>query len=189
MHTATITTQRRWIHCAPRIVATAIAATLGLAGVAHASSAGRGELATARQATAAFHRLDAANAAGYTSVVLNVAGHDCIEEPAMGAMGVHYLNGALLDDVVAPEAPEVLVYEPDRHGRLHLVALEYLVFQDAWDARNSSPPSLFGQQFSLTGTPNRYGVPPYYSLHAWIWKHNPAGVFAMWNPRVSCPTS
>jgi hypothetical protein len=172
-----------------RAMGIAVAATIGVAGVVHADPPSHDGLAVARRATAPFHRLDAAMAAGYTTVVLDVAGHDCIAEPGVGAMGIHYLDGALLDDAVAADAPEVLVYEPDRHGSLHLVALEYLVFQDAWDASHSSPPSLFGQRFSLTGTPNRYGVPPYYSLHAWLWRHNPADMFAMWNPGVTCPAS
>jgi hypothetical protein len=34
---------------------------------------------------------------------------------------------------------------------------------------------------------NRYGLPAFHALHAWIWKFNPSGTFAMWNPRVSCP--
>jgi hypothetical protein len=45
---------------------------------------------------------------------------------------------------------------------------------------------LFGQRFNLTDAPNRYGLPPFYSLHAWIWQENPAGTFAMWNPSVHC---
>ncbi|MBV9326757.1 MAG: hypothetical protein JO352_23605 [Chloroflexi bacterium] len=38
----------------------------------------------------------------------------------------------------------------------------------------------------LTPADNRYGLPPFYSLHAWIWRDNPAGMFSMWNPDVSC---
>ena len=38
----------------------------------------------------------------------------------------------------------------------------------------------------MIGTPNRYGLPPFYELHAWIWKHNPRGMFDDWNPLVSC---
>jgi hypothetical protein len=47
---------------------------------------------------------------------------------------------------------------------------------------------LFDQEFMVTPHPNRFGLPAFYSLHAWIWKHNPAedGMFAMWNPDVSC---
>jgi hypothetical protein len=38
----------------------------------------------------------------------------------------------------------------------------------------------------LTPDGNRFGLPAFYSLHAWVWKHNPAGTFAMWNPNVTC---
>ena len=41
-------------------------------------------------------------------------------------------------------------------------------------------------EFDFTDAPNRYGLPPFYSLHAWIWKDNPAGAFEMWNPSVHC---
>ena len=61
-----------------------------------------------------------------------------------------------------------------------------MVFKADWDRKHSSPPSLFGQTFNFTPSPNRYGLPPFYSLHAWIWKHNPSGMFAPWNPNVSC---
>ncbi len=47
-------------------------------------------------------------------------------------------------------------------------------------------PLLFGQQFMLTPGDNRYGLPAFYSLHAWIWKSNPTGMFSMWNPAASC---
>jgi hypothetical protein len=36
---------------------------------------------------------------------------------------------------------------------------------------------------------SRYNLPPFYALHAWIWKPNssePADIFNAWNPRVSC---
>jgi len=26
----------------------------------------------------------------------------------------------------------------------------------------------------------------FYSLHAWIWKDNPSGMFSMWNPAANC---
>ena len=163
------------------------AVALGLLMWAPAASAESNELATARAATARYHRLDTALAAGHTGVVADTAGNTCIEEPGMGAMGIHYANGALFADPAIDAAnPEVLVYEPEANGQLRLVALEYVVLKDAWDATHNAPPSLFGQTFNFTGTPNRFGLPPYYSLHAWIWKHNPAGMFEMWNPEVSC---
>jgi hypothetical protein len=40
----------------------------------------------------------------------------------------------------------------------------------------------------VTKAPNRFGLPAFYSLHVWVWKHSPAGMFAMWNPTVHCPS-
>jgi hypothetical protein len=31
------------------------------------------------------------------------------------------------------------------------------------------------------------GMPIHYDLHVWLYRHNPAGRFAMWNSRVHCP--
>jgi hypothetical protein len=154
--------------------------SLCAAGVALAAGAFDG----AKPATALFHDLDKAKAAGYTVRVADAAGLTCIAQTGQGAMGVHMLNPALLDGAVVAETPELLVYEPKNDGELKLVALEYLVFQADW--KGSGPPALFGRQFDFTGTPNRYGLPAFYSLHAWIWKPNPSGILTPWNPRVSC---
>jgi hypothetical protein len=143
-------------------------------------------LSTARAATAGYHNLDAALSAGYARFV-DAQGIACIDKPGEGGMGIHYVNGELVGDASVDAAtPEALVYEPQRNGRLRLVANEYIVFQDAWDATHSSPPSLFGRTFESVASPNRYGIPPFYELHAWVWKHNPSGMFNDWNPRVSC---
>jgi hypothetical protein len=69
------------------------------------------------------------------------------------------------------------------------VAVEYVVIQGPWDAAHSAPPALFGQKFMTTEAGNRYGLPAFYSLHAWIWKDNPTGIYSMWNPTVSCSNS
>ena len=155
--------------------------------------------APARSATANYHSLTVAKKAGY-SILADSAGITCIAEPQMGAMGVHYVKGDLVKNpAIDAKHPEALVYAPDRHGRLHLAALEYVVIKSDWDASQLPPPSLgfgsrdgaappmlFGQEFNFTDAPNRYGLPPFYSLHAWIWKDNPAGTFEMWNPSVHC---
>jgi len=60
------------------------------------------------------------------------------------------------------------------------------VLKAAWDAKHAAAPSLFGHSFDVTPGGNRFGLPAFYSLHAWIWKQNPAGRFAMWNPTVKC---
>jgi len=148
-------------------------------------------LAAARAATARFHNLRVAKAAGYTVLVADTAGLTCIADPGMGAMGFHYLDPKLLDGSVSATRPEILVYAPDPNGRLRLVALEYLVKKADWDAAHGGPdappPSLFGQTFNFTPAGNRFGLPDFYSLHAWVWDPNPSGMFAMWNPRVKCP--
>jgi hypothetical protein len=156
-----------------------------LAGLAAASSE-RSQLRDAVRATAPFHDLDVAEAAGYAEL-RDAQGVACIELAGAGGMGVHFVKGALVGDAVLdPVAPEALVYEPRRNGSLKLVALEYIVFKAAWDAEHQGPPSLFGREFDLTPAPNRFGIPAFYALHAWIWQPNPSGILEPWNPRVEC---
>jgi hypothetical protein len=149
-----------------------------------------GLLDGAKKATAPFHNTDVARHAGYTVTVADTAGNVCIAEPGVGGMGVHLLNPKLLDTTIDPSQPEALVYREKANGALKLVALEYIVFKQAWeDAKgaNAAPPSLFGRPFMLTPAPNRFGIPSFYALHAWAWKKNPSGTFQPWNPKVSCP--
>jgi hypothetical protein len=162
---------------------------------ATASSGGQSNVAGAREATARFHDLDAANAAGYSALVADLAGITCIASPTAGAMGVHYLNPNLAPELfdaaavaeVDAATPELLVYAPGPDGQLRLVALEYLALKASWDAHHAGPPTLFDQPFNVTLAGNRYGLPDFYSLHAWIWDPNPTDLFAPYNPRVSCP--
>lgn len=167
-----------------RTVLVAVLAAGGLVTVLSGVVLSSGEspaIAEVRAATAAFHDLSAAEAAGYGVFYV------CTDEEGVGAMGQHFVNGALVGDaVVDPATPEVLVYEPRRGGGYKLVAVEYVVFQEAWDAANDNPPQLFGRTLSLVGSPNRYGLPPFYELHVWAWKPNPSGMFNDWNPWVSC---
>lgn len=172
--------------------ACAAAVVAGPAWNAHANDAqsgwrGAGLVRTVRMATAAFRDVNAATAQGY-EVFLG-----CVSSPHEGAMGVHYVNGGLVGDgVLDSTRPEALVYEP-RGAGLRLVAVEYVVLADAWHASNELPPVLEGQVFNYVGSPNRYGLPPFYELHVWAWKVNPSGTFADHSPRVSCeaysPTS
>lgn len=163
----------------------AVAAALLVLVTSSPASAGGADLSEVRAATAPFHDIAAAQASGY-GLFTDAAGIACIDNPA-GAMGIHYVKGALVgDDTVSAATPEALVYEPQPNGRLRLVAVEYVVFQDAWDAANDAPPSLFGEEFELISSTNRYGLPAFYALHVWLWKANPSGMFEDWNPRVSC---
>lgn len=144
------------------------------------------DLRKAREASAPYHHLETAKAAGYR-LLTDAQGVACIDNPGVGTMGIHYAKKKLVGDgVVDAGEPEALVYEPRRSGRLRLVAVEYVVFQDTWDAAHASPPELFGREFELIPAGNRYGLPAFYALHAWLWKFNPHGMFDDWNPRVSC---
>jgi hypothetical protein len=144
-------------------------------------SSGGKEMAALRQATVHFRDVEAATAAGFNP------DFGCISQPGVGGMGVHYINGELLVDTVLDALrPEALIYEPQKNGRLQLVAVEYLVFRDAWHAAgNEGLPSLMGQKFHLVT--NFFDVSPFYALHAWPWKHNRLGPFADYNPAVACP--
>lgn len=157
------------------LVLTALAGAVGAAGRSD-------ELAAVRAATARFHDFAAADAAGYGLFYV------CTDEAGLGAMGQHYVNGAIVGDTVLdPAAPEAIMYEPLPDGGQRLVGVEWVVFQQAWeDAGNAAPPSLFGRSLTLVPSPNRYGIPSFYQLHAWVWKPNPAGTYQDWNPRVSC---
>jgi hypothetical protein len=134
-----------------------------------------------RQGTERFRDVNAAIAAGYVQF------QGCVSGPAQGAMGVHYSNFALFDGVTDVANPEVLVYEP-KHGRLQLVAAEYVVPAEAWDPTHDpfDKPNLMGHLFHFAPGPNRYGPTPFYELHVWAWKNNPNGTFTDWNPNVSC---
>ena len=169
-----------------KLALAALVAVLASAGSVASASPDHTSLARVFLATARYRSLSTAQAADYHQLV-DVNGVACIDMPGSGAMGVHYVKDALVGDgKVDPLKPEALVYEPDQQGHSRLVAVEYVVFKDAWDAKHPQPPSLFGHEFDFTSSPNRYGLAPFYSLHAWIWKFNPAGTFAMWNPRVTC---
>lgn len=134
-----------------------------------------------RHATRQYHRLFTAEASGYEQFLT------CVQEPGQGAMGTHWVHGSLVADAtIDPVTPEALMYETRPNGTLALVGVEYIVFQQLWDAENDQPPQLFGHDFHLVSAPNRYGIPAFYALHVWAWKYNPSGTFSDWNPRVTC---
>lgn len=142
----------------------------------------RGLIHDVREATTQYHDLDTALDAGYGKFL------DCFIHGEDMGMGQHYVNGDLAgDDVLDPLQPEALVYEPLGDGEMTLVAFEYLVFASVWDPNNSGreAPTLFGQTFTLKTTiPD---TPPVWTLHIWLWTHNPDGMFADYNPLVACP--
>ena len=140
------------------------------------SSAVNKDLAALRRVTATYHNFKTAAAAGWSTQIT-----PCMTDPAgTGGMGFHYGNLALIDGSARVEEPELLLYEPQQNGRLRLVAVEYIIPYTA-HSRDAAAPELFGgQKFKRNDTFQLWG------LHAWVWKDNPSGMFADWNPRVTC---
>ena len=130
-------------------------------------------IAALRQVTARFHDIQAAADAGWNTRIT-----DCFVDPRLGGMGFHYGNPALIDGTVNALEPELLLYEPEKNGRLRFVAVEYIVPFTAWTA--SSPPRLYEQDFHRN---EAFGL---WVLHVWHFRENPRGMFMDWNPRVSC---
>ena len=164
----------------PESSPTAVAASAAHAGHGSAARANNGELTPAqlkaiaevRKATTRFHDIEVADAAGYS--VQFPAG--CAKS-SEGAQGFHYLNEGLVDDKVELLRPELVMYEPGPNGQRNLVGVDYIVPLSA----SETPPTLLGQEFQPLGPPLNV-----WALHIWAWRPNPDGMFAQWNPNVSC---
>jgi outer membrane murein-binding lipoprotein Lpp len=153
-------------------------------------------LAQIRRATAKYHKLDAAVVDGY-----GLDPH-CVEHPEYGGMGHHAVNMDRIGPFVNPVEPGVLVYEPMQNGKYRLVAVEYLVPAEPWDAMYEGTfPMLGNVEFDdhreiifvenedgeLVPVNAKGGPPfPHYQLHVWVWKNNPNGMYFPFNPNVSC---
>ena len=162
---------------ARRLLAAALLIALGggatLAHDGHDMVAGNNPLADAvRDANGRFADVAVAIAEGYAPI-------PCVSGIEGGAMGIHYVNGALIEDEAIDIAhPEAVMYEPGPDGAMDLVAVEYIA--------TKGPAELGGHLFAFNGSPNRYGLPPFYELHVWAWRANATGTFADMNPAVSC---
>ncbi len=163
----------------------AVAATVAVtSGTANGASDGRSlqrQMADVRRATAKFHNVAAAEAAGY----INPGQQHCLEVPGLGGMGIHFVNpGLIRDGVLEPTKPEILLYAPSGNG-LRLLGVEYLMPTSQWTGHGA--PNLFGKPFDgpmPEHEPNTTG--DHYDQHVWIWSHNPSGLLATWNPEVHC---
>ena len=134
-----------------------------------------------RESTARFQDVTVAESEGYALQF------GCVSSDTEGAMGLHYVNGALVNSgVIDATRPQIVIYEATGNGGRKLIGADYLVLADVWNAKHSSPPELMGQLFHLFDAPNRFGLPAFYTLHVWAWKDNPNGAFVNWHPNVSC---
>ncbi len=140
------------------------------------------ELQDVRAAVARYHSFEQAKRDGYT-----VEGEPCVASPG-GTMGIHAVNPALLaDDAIDPLKPEILLYVPKTDGKLELVGVEYWK-RDADQSLGTAGdrPSLFGRGFDGPMPGHSPAMPIHYDLHAWVAEINPSGVFALFNPALSC---
>jgi hypothetical protein len=151
--------------------------------MAPAAKAGQTSLLQIVQdATKQYLDVNNATAAGYAPFLGCVSGTD------HGAMGVHYVNGTILDaNQLDASQPQALIYQPLPGGKMQLVGVEFIVFSAPWlAANNNTPPVLDGQVFNFVDSPNRFNIDAFFELHVWAWQDNPEGAYVDWNNNVTC---
>jgi hypothetical protein len=166
------------------------------------------DLAAVRTATERFRDVKVALAEGYIADPMNVCDTaNMMGRPKeLGAMGIHYFRPDLLGITAPPNPrvdgngthtdflrPAILIYEPQTDGSLMLVAVENLVFAKAWHgAGNDRPPSFHGIEYDTmkddpaTAIDEAHMFEPHYDRHVWLYRDNPSGMFAQFNPDVNC---
>lgn len=165
-------------------------------------------LAEVRKATERFRDVRVALAEGYIRDPFDLCDTaEMMGKPAaLGAMGIHYFRPDLVGVTAPPNPrvdgvgihtdfrrPSILIYEPQADGSLELVAVENLVFQAAWHATGAKDrPTFHGVPWDAmaddpkTAIDEAHMFQPHYDRHVWIYRENPNGVFAPFNPAVSC---
>ncbi len=190
------------------VAAAAIASTAGRYRVAARDTALAARLDEIRAATERFKDVNVAMKEGYVRDPMDM----CVTAPfegqpaQLGGMGVHFFRPDLLGLTgTTPRVngkgthtdfatPGVLVYEPQQNGNLKLVAVENLVFAEAWKAAgHTAPPEFEGNQYyrmidnpETKDVDEAHGFMPHYELHMWLYRDNPNGIFAQFNPEVTC---
>ena len=121
------------------------------------------ELQQAKIATARYNNFDNATDDGYVDINVVVP-----------EMGYHFLKPDNLDNTFEYNKPEILVYNKEENGRMKLVAVEYAT------PLSQTPPTGF------TGDNDHWSIYQgvLWTLHAWVWEYNPAGVFNPTNPLI-----
>ena len=181
-----------------------------IAALAAAAAPGPGEptLDEVRAATARFQNVKVALAEGYVRDPTDM----CDVAPmmgrpaALGGMGIHFFRPDLLGIKAPPNPrvdgngthtdfrkPAILIYEPREDGTLELVAVENLVFRTAWhEAGNKGLPTFHGVEYdhmfddAKTPIDEAHNFEPHYDRHVWLYRPNANGMFAQFNPTVTC---
>ena len=141
-----------------------------------------------RQATAKYYRqpVSLAENDGYQLLF------GCVSDDDSGAMGLHYVkldrympSPGVFDAEIKADEPEILLYEPTPWGP-RITGADYLIDAATWNKTHAHAPELNGQIFHFFDAPNRFGLPPFYTLHVWAWKDSPTGSFVNWHKEVRC---
>ncbi|NJD66394.1 MAG: hypothetical protein FIB00_14340 [Chloroflexi bacterium] len=164
------------------------------------------ELNAIRAATDKYRDISVALADGYIKDPNNMCVTSVMEggPRQLGAMGIHYFRPDLLGiEGTTPRVhgsgmhtdfitPGILIYEPQADGSQKLVAIENLVWAGAWEASHQELPVFHGYEYyhmqdnPLTAADEAHGFEPHYELHFWLYRDNPNGMFAPFNPTVTC---
>jgi hypothetical protein len=190
------------------VTLSAVLAAGGASGPRTRPAPGEPTLDEVRRATVRFRDVNVALAEGYIRDPFNLCDTASMmgRPAALGAMGIHYVRPDLLGITGPPSPrvsgtgthtdfrkPSILIYEPQKDGTLRLVAVENLVFAAAWHAAgHSEPPSFHGVRWDSmkddpsTAIDEAHMFEPHYDRHVWLYRRNPNGVFAQFNPMVTC---
>ena len=174
----------------------------------HVPGPGEPTLMEVRAATERYRDIALAVADGYIRDPFDLCDTaEMMGRPAaLGAMGVHYVRPDLLGITAPPSprvngagvhtdfrTPSILIYEPQADGSMELVAVENLVFARAWrDRGHSAPPSFHGVPYDTmtddpaTAADEAHMFEPHFDRHVWLYRDNPNGIFAPFNPAVTC---
>lgn len=185
-----------------------VAAGLFLMPSASAEGQNEPSLEEVRELSARFKDVNVALAEGYVRDPANMCDTAAMMgRPAeLGAMGIHFFRPDLLGITEPPNPrvhgsgvhtdfrnPAILIYAPSKDGKLELVAVENLVFDDAWQEQGLSAwPTFQGHPYDKmaddpsTELDEAHGFEPHHDLHVWVHRDNPNGVFAQFNPKVDC---
>lgn len=191
-----------------KILAFGAAAACLAANLAAPAMAQEPSLDQVRAQTERFQDVNVALAEGYIRDPGNICDTaEMMGRPAaLGAMGIHYFRPDMLGITAPPNPrvdgtgthtdfnrPSILIYEPQADGSVRLVAVENLVFARAWHAAgNTAPPSFHGVPWDsmsddpATAIDEAHNFEPHYDRHVWLYRDNPNGMFAQFNPNVSC---
>ena len=161
------------------------ALTLGTWGTAFAgsdklSSDTRKELAQARRATARYHDIANAIEDGYQNAFFILPG-----------VGCHLIKFDLVFDFqIDVTEPELLIYSGNCDGagtdKPVLRAVEYVTPCGAALCPNTPVPDGFsGDKDKWEPFVNEEAQFYLWTLHAWIWRNNPDGIFVKINPRIN----